>query len=161
MTHESEDDSTERLLARIGRSRLADAMLIIYFVGMVLSGVIGIVTADTGLQTLLAISSGQGLALSYDVALILVAIAGIIASVAGSRMAEFYAILGIAALTAISALLIFPDTPQVGVRLLFAPLMMVPYGWMRLGFNVSRAEVHSIRQAIADRDAKLDNGPGP
>jgi hypothetical protein len=134
----------------MGRSALADGMLNLYFFGMIASGVVGLMLPG-GVTTLVQeVTSNSLTAVLYDASLIMVGAAGAAATVARSRMGEFYAIIGISVLTILNALIIMTTSPQTAVRLAFAPLMMIPYGWMRLGFNVSRADVKHIREAIGE-----------
>lgn len=132
-----------RLLARLGRSPAVDGMLNLYFFGMVASGAVGL--------TLLQDLTGSSLpAVIYDVSLIMAGASGAAATAARSRIGEFYAIVGISVLTILNAAMVLADSPQTAIRLAFAPLMMIPYGWMRLGFNVSRTDVKTIRKMVGE-----------
>lgn len=141
------DHATHRTLYAMSRTGVADVLLTLYFCGAVVApGVIGL-TNGSDLGSLF----GGGILLEvYSWAMVFIGVAGIVARLADSRMGEFYAITGVSLLTIFNGIALLPEHPGTTLRLVFAPCMMLPYAWMRLGFTINRAEVYSLKQAISD-----------
>jgi hypothetical protein len=145
-------DAPERMLYNMSQANMADVLLTIYFLGAaVASGVIGLV-AQGELGTLLGETFGTYVGVAFSAAMILVGVAGVGARLANTRMGEMYAVIALAGLTLINGALLLPEHPQTALRLLFAPCMMVPYGWMRTGFVIPRSQVSSLNRAIQERN---------
>jgi len=138
----------ERLLYKLGDSRVSDFLLLAYFVGIVISGLIGTGWLNAPGDNLTAGAEGHEVATYFSWATVMIGMSGVVARLFGSRMGEFYAILGIAVLTAINGLILLPDWPQTAVRLLVAPAMMVPYAWIRLGVTMSRGQVNALHRVM-------------
>lgn len=147
-----------RSLYSASQSAMSDVLLTLYFAGAcVASGAAGLVSPGELGSLFAGIRDGL-VYIVFSWCMILVGIAGLAARLADSRMGEFYAIVGVSVLTTLNGVALLPEHPSTALRLAFAPAMMVPYAWMRLGFTVSRGEVASIKQAIAavngDRDGE-------
>lgn len=136
----------------------SNVLLVCYFGGSLFtSGVLGLV-APSELGTLVGGIFGWSAAIVYSWAIILVGLSGLAAMAANSRKAEFYAILGAAAMTILNGLVLLPEHPQTAMRLLFAPAMIVPFGWMRMGFTISPVQVGEITREIAAERETQGNG---
>lgn len=131
-----------------GRQRVATVLLGFYFAGAcIASGVAGL-TAPGGFGTFLT-GIGAGAVLdAYSWSLILIGAGGLFAVLVDSREGEFRSVLGVSVLTVINAVSLLPENLPTSLRLMFAPAMMVPYAWMRLGFTLSRKQVLATRQVI-------------
>lgn len=119
-----------------------DLAIAAYFMGMVGSGIVGI-PPPTVIEEQPPFDKITVLAFSG--AMILTGIGGIMASLARSRQGEFIAIVVMAFLTVVQGLILFDDDLQASLRLLFAPLMMVSFAFMRKGFNLSKRDVDRIK----------------
>ena len=144
-------NASERMLYNVSRQRMADVLLVCYFGGALFtSGVIGLLgPPETG--TLVSDLLGVPVGDAYSWSAVLIGAAGLASRVFDSRRGDFYALIGVAVLTVLNAAILLPEHPQTAMRLLFSPALIVPYGWIRLGFVVSPREVYSLRAAIDRR----------
>jgi hypothetical protein len=145
----TDDDHPERIIHRLSRSHMSDVLLTCYFLGAcIATGIAGLISDEFATGTLIQQDWGYFISTGFSVGMLLTGIGGVIARLADSRMGELYAIIGVAVFTILNGVLLLPDHPQVSLRLLFAPCMMVPYAWLRLGLNISRGQVQDIQRAI-------------
>lgn len=145
----------DKFLIGLGKGRWSSYLLAFYFVGMIGSGIAGLFVRPVSASDVFTDNAW----LTLDYSLIAVGTAGLSASIFKSRMGEFYAVIGISCLTIVNAVVVLQANPQTAIRLLFAPCMMIPYAWMRLGFNMSRNEMVVITQVVtAERDMAINQG---
>lgn len=141
-----------RLLYKLGRSRITDALLTVYFIGITLAGLIGLGWirgwGNVDGATLTGQIEGSQVSFYFSWASVAIGMAGIMARLFHSRMGEFYAVIGVSILTIINGIILLPDYPQTAMRLIVAPAMMVPYAWMRLGVTMSRGEVNALHRVM-------------
>lgn len=152
------ENATERMLYNVSRQRMADVLLVCYFGGALFtSGVLGLATSPE-VGTLVGDLLGLPVGDAYSWAAVLIGSGGLAARIFDSRRGDFYALIGVAVLTVLNAVILLPEHPQTAIRLLFSPGIIIPYGWIRLGFVVSPQEVHSLRDAIRRGKARENGG---
>lgn len=139
----------DRQLYSATRMNKSDVLLTIYFLGMALSGAEGLLHPGE-LGSMIEEMAGMTVATAFSWAMVATGLSGVAARLADSRMGEFYAIIAISALTVINGIALLPEHPQTTIRLVFAPAMMIPYGWMRLGWTVSRTQVTEIQKTVIE-----------